>query len=138
MTDFTVLQIDDLASNLTLVERLLEYRPGIKVLSALSGSQGLELAQAHHPDLILLDLFMPVMAGDEVLAKLKADPKTCNIPVIVFSGSVRDERVEAMLRNGAIDFLAKPFTVQGLFTMVDKVRFPHGEVAQTPAVSVGA
>jgi CheY-like chemotaxis protein len=132
MPDFTVLQIDDLASNLVLVERLLEYRPGIKVYSALSGPDGLDMALAHRPDLILLDLFMPGMAGDEVLTRLKADPRTSNIPVIVFSGSARDERVEAMLRSGAIDFLPKPFTVQSLFAAVDAVRNPLLKAAGVP------
>lgn len=121
---FTVLQIDDLDSNLLLVERLLENRGGIRVLSADSGLSGLSIARNEQPDLILLDVMMPHMGGDEVLDRLKGDPCTAQIPVVVFSGNRREGVVESMLDAGAESFLPKPFTVESLYAVVDSFRKP--------------
>ena len=119
---FTVLQIDDLDSNLFLIERLLGQRPDTEVLSALTGAEGLAVAKSKRPNLILLDVVMPEMGGQQVLARLKSDPSTADIPVVVFSGSGRDDVVEAMLASGAVHFLPKPFTVHGLYDVVDSFR----------------
>ena len=69
-----VLYIEDNFSNLRLVERLLERRPGIELLSAMQGNLGLEMAMSRRPDLILLDLHLPDIPGWEVLASLQANP----------------------------------------------------------------
>jgi CheY-like chemotaxis protein len=130
--DFTVLQIDDLESNLVLIERILERRPHTKVLSALNGPAGLALAEAEQPDLILLDISMPGMMGDEVLARLKAKPATAGIPVVIFSGRQRDEVVEKMLAEGAVDFLPKPFKVEGLLAVVDHFQATGAHQAGSP------
>jgi CheY-like chemotaxis protein len=119
---FTLLQIDDLDANLVLIERLLARRPGIRTLSAHSGREGLAVAKAERPDLILLDIAMPHMSGDEVLSRLKNDPSTANIPVVVFSGSTRDDFVQAMLAAGAAGALPKPFTVKALYDLVDSFK----------------
>ena len=116
---FRILQIDDQDSILMLVERLLTSRPGFESLSAENGRDGLALATAHHPDLILLDVGMPEMGGEEVLARLKADPGTADIPVMILSGSGHDEMIEFMLDHGAAGYLPKPFTAQALYAVVD-------------------
>ncbi|HVF10045.1 MAG TPA: PAS domain S-box protein, partial [Abditibacteriaceae bacterium] len=72
----TVLYIEDNLANLSLIETILTDRPEITLLSALQGRLGLELAWQHHPDLILLDLHLPDLGGDEVLARLKKNSRT--------------------------------------------------------------
>lgn len=76
----TVLYIEDNLSNLRVVEGALAFRPGVKLLSAMQGRLGLELAHTHRPDLILLDLHLPDLAGQDVLAQILDDPETTDIP----------------------------------------------------------
>ncbi len=71
-----VLYIEDDLVNFTLVERILEFRPTLKLLHAARGETGVELAQIHHPKLILLDLNLPDMHGSEVIQRLQNDPGT--------------------------------------------------------------
>jgi CHASE3 domain sensor protein len=75
----TVLYIEDNLSNLQLVERVLARRPGVKLISAMRPQLGLDLAGEHHPDLILLDLHLPDMPGEEVLRRLQTSPKTAPV-----------------------------------------------------------
>ncbi|MHB0865384.1 MAG: response regulator [Minisyncoccota bacterium] len=79
---------------------------GYEVLSAADGEQGVEMAKKM-PDLILLDLIMPGMDGFETLAKLKADPVTAKIPVIVASNLGEPEEIKRAKDAGALDFLVK-------------------------------
>src|ERR1043166_5106674 len=76
-----VLYIEDDLVNFTLVERILEFRPALKLLHAARGETGVELAQIHHPKLILLDLTPPETHGSDVIEKLQADPVTAQLPV---------------------------------------------------------
>ncbi|MGA2929381.1 MAG: PAS domain-containing protein, partial [Solirubrobacteraceae bacterium] len=78
-----ILYIEDNLSNLTLVERILERRVSVELISAMQGGLGLELARQHHPDLIVLDLHLPDMPGTEVLTRLKADPKPLDVPKFI-------------------------------------------------------
>src|SRR4029078_4271687 len=83
--DRTILYIEDIISNLTVVQQLLADQPNIKVITAMQGSLGIELARQHLPDLILLDLHLPDMHGAEGLSRLRADRKTSAIRVGVLS-----------------------------------------------------
>src|SRR4051794_29163544 len=80
-----VLYIEDNFANMTLVEELLAERPSLELVTAMQGRVGLELACQHAPDLILLDLHLPDIPGSEVLAGLKADHLTREVPVIIIS-----------------------------------------------------
>jgi CheY-like chemotaxis protein/anti-sigma regulatory factor (Ser/Thr protein kinase) len=80
-----VLYIEDNLSNFRLVERVLELMPGTTLLSAIQGRLGLALASQHRPDVILLDLHLPDVPGEEVLRRLLAEPRTRQIPVIILS-----------------------------------------------------
>ena len=115
----TVLYIEDNLSNLRLITRILEQRPEIKLISALQGSLGLELARQHHPDLILLDLHLPDIQGDQVLAQLRADPATQHTPVIVLSADATQGRIQRLRAQGADDYLAKPIDVRRLLDLLD-------------------
>ena len=107
----TVLSIEDNLSNLRLLEVLLRSRAGITLLSAMQGSVGLDLARHHEPDLILLDLNLPDLSGQEVLTRLQASALTRDIPVIVLSADATYSQIERLKRVGAKAYLTKPLDV---------------------------
>jgi signal transduction histidine kinase/ActR/RegA family two-component response regulator len=116
----TLLYIEDNLSNLKLVERVLIHRR-VKLLAAMQGGLGLDLAQQHHPDLILLDLNLPGMQGDEVLARLRQDPGTAAIPVVVLSADATPGRVKRLLAAGAEAYLTKPLDVDKFIHVIDEI-----------------
>jgi CheY-like chemotaxis protein len=117
----TVLYIEDNLANLRLVERVVSLRPGVALLSAMQGRQGLELARAHRPDLIVLDLHLPDLQGTEVLARLVAEPDTRNIPVVILSADATPNQTARLLAQGAHAYLTKPLDVKALLTLFDEV-----------------
>ena len=116
----TLLYIEDNASNLRLIERLVAHRPNIQLLSAMQGGLGIELARTHHPDLILLDLQLPDMQGDQVLAALRSDPSTSGMPVIVLSADATDRQIRRLLDAGAAEYLTKPVNLARLLKVLDE------------------
>jgi signal transduction histidine kinase/ActR/RegA family two-component response regulator len=117
----TLLYIEDNLANLGLIETILSERAGITLLSALQGRVGLDLAQEHRPDLILLDLHLPDMMGDEVLKRLQSQPRTRDIPVIVISADATPGRVERLRQAGAHGYLTKPLDVERFLQTIDEV-----------------
>jgi len=115
----TVLCIEDNLSNLLLVERVLSRRPGVKLISAMRPQLGLDLAGEHHPDLVLLDLHLPDMPGQEVLGRLHADPRTADIPVVILSADATPSLIRQLLEQGARAFLTKPLDVRELLGLLD-------------------
>ena len=115
-----VLCIEDNLSNLRLIERVLKNQPQVTLLSAMQGSLGLELAAQHRPDLILLDLHLPDMMGDEVLRRLQATPATCDIPVVMVSADATTGQMERLLATGASDYLTKPLDVKQFMGVLNK------------------
>ncbi len=114
-----VLYIEDDVANYQLLERIIGVRKNTRLISSVEGRKGLELAREHRPDLILLDLNLPDIQGDELLLLLKADPITANIPVIAVTGEIEDDLHGRLCRAGALDVLVKPYRVQDLFNMLD-------------------
>jgi PAS domain S-box-containing protein len=125
----TVLYIEDNLSNLRLIERILRQLPGINLITAMQGQMGLDMASQHCPDLILLDLHLPDMAGDEVLRRLQKDPRTGSIPVVVLSADANPRQVEKLLEAGARTYLTKPLNVKQLLKILEEIA--------APALSVG-
>ena len=118
----TVLCIEDNLSNFTLVERTLEAkRPGIRLLGALQGQLGLEMAREHRPDLILLDLQLPDLPGDELLRCLQADGHTCDIPVIMVTADATKGQSRRLLDLGARTYLTKPLDIAVFLRTIDEV-----------------
>ncbi len=113
----TVLIVED-EEGVREVEHRILANNGIATLLSSNGKHALEIAQTHRPDLILLDLMMPGMSGQEVLHALKANPATQHIPVIVVSARSSWHTVEESYSLGAIDFLTKPFEYQELLSRV--------------------
>jgi CheY-like chemotaxis protein/nitrogen-specific signal transduction histidine kinase len=118
---FTVLYIEDNLSNLELIQRLLARRPEIKLLSAMQGRLGLELAREHRPDLILLDVHLPDVPGSEMVRLLREDPKTRNTPVVVISADAVPTQIHRLRDAGARAYLTKPLDVKEFLDVVDEV-----------------
>jgi signal transduction histidine kinase/CheY-like chemotaxis protein len=116
----TVLYIEDNVSNLQLVERVMQRR-GIALISAMRPQLGLDLAGEHRPDLVLLDLHLPDMPGQEVFRRLQANPKTADIPVVVLSADARPSLITDMLQRGVRAFLTKPLDVRELLELIDTI-----------------
>jgi len=115
----TVLYIEDSIPNFRLMEAALSQQPHIKLIKATQGEQGIELALHHKPDLILLDLHLPVLMGDKVLARLKSQIETQKIPVLIVSANATKGQAEKLLAAGAHAYLSKPFNIKELLHTID-------------------
>lgn len=115
----TVLVIEDNLANVRLLERIFGRRPQVRLLVAMQGSIGLELAREHRPGLILLDLNLPGISGREVLRELRNDPALRDVPVIMVSGDGTPERVQRLKEEGAHGYITKPFNVSEVLRLVD-------------------
>jgi signal transduction histidine kinase/CheY-like chemotaxis protein len=117
----TVLYIEDNQPNVDLVQEALRFRPGITLLTAPDGATGIRIARRYRPSLILLDLNLPELQGDEVLARLRADDRTSAIPVIMVSADATQGQIDRLLAAGACDYLTKPLDVKRLLAIVDEI-----------------
>jgi len=107
MNNQTILIVDDEPITRTLMEAILD--PHYTVRTADSGTQALEMISTQlHPDLILLDVIMPMVDGYHVLLQLKGNPDTRDIPVIFVSSMENEEDIENGLALGAVDYVKKP------------------------------
>ena len=116
----TLLYIEDNLSNLSLVEHLLGESAPIKLISAMQGQLGIELAMRHQPDLILLDVHLPDINGPEVLARLKARPRTRDIPVVVLSADATRTQINRLMALGATEYLTKPLDVDRFLKVIEQ------------------
>jgi PAS domain S-box-containing protein len=114
-----VLYIEDNLSNLTLIEHIIVHRPHVKLVAAMQGRLGLDLAREHRPDLILLDLYLPDISGEDVLQQLRRQPALRNTPVIVISADATRGRIERLLGMGVLDYLPKPLNVKRFLQLLD-------------------
>jgi signal transduction histidine kinase/CheY-like chemotaxis protein len=114
-----VLYIEDNLANFRLVEHVLQLRPGTRLLSSMQGQLGFELARDHRPDLVLLDLHLPDLPGEEVLQRLQEEPRTRSIPVIVLSADATPGQIDRLLAAGARVYLTKPIDVRQLLAALD-------------------
>lgn len=118
--DCTLLYIEDTVANAKLVEQILSRRPSVRVLPAMIGRLGIDLAHEHKPDMILLDLHLPDMNGSEVLKKLRDMPETRDIPILILSADATKRQYEEVMQAGARDYLTKPIRVDELLRVVDR------------------
>jgi CheY-like chemotaxis protein len=115
-----VLYIEDDEINFMLVERILEYRPALKLKHASTGQAGIEAARNDHPKLILLDLNLPDIHGADVLKLLRSSSITDHIPVVVLSANATPSYIERLLTAGAKNYLTKPFDIDPFLAVVDE------------------
>jgi adenylate cyclase len=111
-----ILAVDDTPENLRLLEAILGPR-GYQLVTADSGTTGLEAVHREHPDLVMLDIVMPGLNGYDVCRRLRDDPATRFLPIVMITASGDQERVQA-LEAGADDFIAKPFNQLELLARV--------------------
>jgi PAS domain S-box-containing protein len=122
----TVLYIEDDVANVQLVERLLLQRPSIRLITALQGVLGVELAQQYEPSLILLDVHLTDIHGYDVLERLRGDSRTIDIPVVVLSADATTWQQRRFKNAGVDDYLSKPLDLQHLLDVVDRHLFIAG------------
>jgi signal transduction histidine kinase/ActR/RegA family two-component response regulator len=115
----TLLCVEDNPANLLLVERLLERRPDIRLLSAREGLRGIEVARSALPAVILMDINLPGPSGFQVLKLLRDDPATAHIPVIALSANAMPRDIEKGLAAGFFRYLTKPIKVRDFMDTLD-------------------
>ena len=116
-----VLYVEDNDANFRLVRRILERRPDISLLRADRGEVGVTLAREHCPRLILLDLNLPDIPGTEVFQRVRAQPETQSIPIVVISADATPSQIERLLTMGARNYLTKPFNIQRFLAVVEEI-----------------
>jgi PAS domain S-box-containing protein len=117
----TVLYIEDNLANLRLVERILAHVGNMEVISAMQGKLGLELARAHRPDLILLDLHLPDMTGEDVAITLRQAQETRDIPIVILTAAAHASQRRRLLDLGVHGYLTKPFKVPQMLGLVEQI-----------------
>ena len=114
-----LLYVEDNPANLKLVEQLIARRPDLRLLSAVTGNLGVELARANLPEVILMDINLPDISGIEALGILRKDPTTAHIPVVAISANAMPHDIEKGLQAGFLRYLTKPIKVNEFLDMLD-------------------
>jgi len=120
----TILYIEDNASNINVMEALLESMPQVRLLTAIQGRIGIELARQHRPDVVLLDLHLPDVQGDEVLRQLQGDDSSSDIPVVIISADATSNQINRLLAAGARHYLTKPLNIKHLVAVLEQLLQP--------------
>jgi signal transduction histidine kinase/ActR/RegA family two-component response regulator len=131
-----VLYIEDNPANIEVVTRFLRSRPNLRLLSTRSGRTGLDLARREVPDLMLLDLHLPDMSGDEILWQLRADPATAGVPVAILSAEASPDVIRRMRARGVTAYLTKPLELAEVGRLIDSVIQRHDrETGPAPRIT---
>ena len=115
----TLLYVEDNPANLKLVEQIIARHPDIRLLTAVNGNSGIEIARASQPDVILMDINLPGINGFEALKILRSDPATAHIPVIAISANAMPLDIERGLKAGFFSYLTKPIKVSEFMEALD-------------------
>lgn len=115
----TILVVDDEPTIRVLIRASLEGAAH-RIVDAADGEHGLAIARRERPDLVLLDVALPRMNGLEVCARLKRDPATAAIPILLLSGLVQEPERRAAAEAGADGFIAKPFSPAALVAQIEE------------------
>jgi len=115
----TLLYVEDNLANLKLVEQLIARRSDLRLLTAVNGTLGIELARAAQPAVILMDINLPGISGLEALKILRADPSTAHIPVVALSANAMPREIEKGLHAGLFRYLTKPIKLSEFMDTLD-------------------
>jgi signal transduction histidine kinase len=124
LTDYhkkKILYIEDIPANVSLVKQILDSRQEIKLLSAQTAQDGIELAQVEIPDLILMDIHLPEMDGLTAFKKLQTINETKNIPTIALTADAMDGDIKKALNMGFKDYITKPIDVPSFLNTIDEI-----------------
>lgn len=123
-----ILYVEDNLPNVKLLQRILQKRAGVRLLHASTGAEGLEMARAVRPGLMLLDLHLPDMRGERVLNELTSDARTRDVPKVVVTADATPGLARRLESKGAIACLTKPLNIGDVLRLVDRLLRPaHGE-----------
>jgi signal transduction histidine kinase/ActR/RegA family two-component response regulator len=114
-----LLYIEDTVANVQVIEGILERRPTVRLIPAMLGRLGIDLAREHRPHLVLLDLHLPDLPGERVLTELQADDVTRDIPVVILSADATRDRAQ-FIASGAYAYLTKPIDLRRLLDVLDR------------------
>jgi PAS domain S-box-containing protein len=117
-----LLYIEDNLANLKLVRDILEMQPGFELITAVQGGLGIEMAQLHRPDVILLDLDLPDISGLEVLKSLRENATTADARIIIMSADASENKVHRVFELGADDYLPKPINIKRFIALLEPER----------------
>jgi len=120
-SQYTVLYVEDNPDNLDLVQKILSEQKNINFLSATLAQEGIVLARAHRPQLILMDINLPDMNGVEALEKLKSFDETREIPVIAVSANAMKADISRAMTAGFTDYIVKPINIIEFIKTIDTV-----------------
>jgi signal transduction histidine kinase/CheY-like chemotaxis protein len=115
-----LLYVEDNPANLKLVQELVRMRADLRLLSAPDARLGIEMARAHRPEIVLMDLNLPGMSGTEAMQALRADPRTAAIPVIALTASAMPREVEGGAAAGFYCYLTKPIDIAMFNAAIDR------------------
>jgi signal transduction histidine kinase/AmiR/NasT family two-component response regulator len=123
-TAISILYIEDNPANIEVVSRFLQGRPNARLRSVSSGRSGIACAVLDVPDIILLDLHLQDLHGEQVLKELKAEPSTAAVPVVVLSADATPGVIRRLLASGALAYLTKPLDLAELSELLDSFTAP--------------
>ena len=128
-----LLYVEDNEDNLYMLQLWFDVLGGYEILSARDGAAGIAMAEAERPDLILMDLNLPQIDGWEAPRRLKADPATCDIPIIALSAHAMAGDREKALSTGCDDFDTKPIEFDRLLAKVEQALATKDRGSGSPA-----
>jgi PAS domain S-box-containing protein len=133
---YTLLYVEDNPANLILIKDIIARRSDIRLLSAIDGKSGIELARASLPDVILMDINLPGISGLQALKILAGDPTTAHIPVVALSANAIPRDIENGLESGFFRYLTKPIKINEFMDTLDvALNFAKEEATLNPAMS---
>lgn len=116
--NFSVLAIDDIPLNLLLIRKMLARLDGLKVKTVDNGIEALSMIEEEKPSLVLVDIMMPEMDGYEVIRRIRANPATADLHIVVLSALNSNADIVKGLNLGANDYITKPMILEKLLTCV--------------------
>jgi PAS domain S-box-containing protein len=129
-TECTVLYVEDNLATVALVESIFVLRPNVRLLTAMQGGMAVELAREHHLDLVILDLHLPDINGEEVIKRLRHDPRTAEVPVVIYSADATERQMDRLLAAGAEAYLTKPARVAEFLGLLDRILGRSAQAAE--------
>jgi CheY-like chemotaxis protein len=118
---FTLLYVEDNPANMKLVEQLISRRTNMRLLTAVNGVLGIELARKAQPTLILMDINLPGISGVGAMRLLREDPTTAHIPVVALSAHASSRDIQQGLALGFYRYLTKPIKINEFMDTLDAV-----------------
>jgi CheY-like chemotaxis protein len=117
-----MLYVEDNPANMKLVEQIIARHPEMRLLTAVNGKSGIEIAHESRPDVILMDINLPGINGFEAMKILHSDPETAHIPVIAISANAMPRDIERGIEAGFFRYITKPIKVDEFMAALDMAR----------------